>query len=130
MKRTKRVVLFFVVSLVCGGFGALFSRAQTSADRPTSTVMGTLLDVNDARVVHAKIKIENPQFKWTGISDDVGDFSAKVPVGTYRIYVEANGFKKFESPFLNAKENVVELVNIHLEVAAIVDRITIPAKQP
>lgn len=130
MKRTKRLILFCVVSLVCGGFGALFSRAQTSADRPMSTIKGTVLDVNDARVVHANIRIENPKFKWTGISDDVGDFTAKVPVGTYRIYVEANGFRKFESPFLNVKENVLELVNIHLEVTAITDRIAIPAKQP
>lgn len=87
--------------------------------------MGTLLDVNDARVTHAKVKIENGQFKWAGESDDAGDFAATVPVGTYRIYVDANGFHKFESPFLKAKQNVTELVNIHLEVAVMVDTIKI-----
>ena len=126
MKRTERVILLVLVALVCAGYGALLPRAQTSVKRPMSTIMGTVLDVNDARVVHANIKIENTQFKWTGISDDAGDFTAEVPVGTYRIYVDANGFHKFESPFLNAKQSVIEMVNVHLEVGVMIDRIAIP----
>ena len=89
--------------------------------------MGTLLDVNDARIVHAKVRIENEQFKWAGESDDAGDFMAVVPPGTYRIYAEANGFRRFESPFLNAKPNVKEMVNLHLEVLKI--RHPIPVTQ-
>jgi len=41
--------------------------------------MGTLLDVNDARIVHAKVRIENEKFKWAGESDDAGDFTVVVP---------------------------------------------------
>ena len=45
------------------------------------------------------IRIENEQFKWAGESDDAGDFTAAVPPGTYRIYAEAHGFRRFESLF-------------------------------
>lgn len=97
--------------------------------QPKSTVMGTLLDVNDARIVRAKVRIENEQFKWTGQSDDAGDFTAVVPPGTYRIYAEANGFRRFESPFLNAKPGVKEMVNLHLEVQPITQPIPV-TKRP
>jgi hypothetical protein len=104
-------------------------RSQTAVKQPTSTIMGTLLDVNDARIVHAKVRIENEQFKWAGQSDDAGDFTAVVPPGTYRIYAEANGFRRFESPFLNTKPLVKEMVNLHLEVLNIIDKIEIPLTQ-
>jgi hypothetical protein len=79
-------------------------------------IMGTLLDVNDARVTRAKIRVEGAKSEWQGESDEAGDFTAEVPVGEYRIYVSAHGFRKFESPFLKVKPDVIEMVNIHLEV--------------
>lgn len=93
--------------------------------------MGTVLDEYDARVAHAKIRIENAHFKWEGESDDAGDFAANVPVGEYRIYVNASGFRKFESPFLKAKRNITEMVNLHLEVLVNINSIEIPTtKRP
>jgi hypothetical protein len=120
--------------LVAGGLAIIFCgltalRSQTSVKHQTSTIMGTLLDVNDARIVHAKVRIENEQFKWAGQSDDAGDFTAVVPPGTYRIYAEANGFRRFESPFLNAKPVVKEMVNLHLEVLTIIDTVPV-TKRP
>jgi hypothetical protein len=120
--------------LVAGGLAIIFGAftvlpSQTSLKHPTSTIMGTLLDVNDARIVHAKVRIENNQFQWAGESDDAGDFTAVVPPGTYRIYAEANGFRRFESPFLNVKPNIKEMVNLHLDVLTIVDKIPV-TKRP
>jgi hypothetical protein len=110
-------------------FAATTLYSQAFAKQPTSTIMGTLLDVNDARIVHAKVRIENEQFKWAGQSDDAGDFTAVVPPGTYRIYAEASGFRRFESPFLNAKPGVKEMVNLHLEVLTIIDTVPV-TKRP
>ena len=120
--------------LIASGLAAVFFaattlRSQPSTKQPTSTIMGTLLDVNDARIVHAKVRIENKQFKWAGQSDDAGDFTAVVPPGTYRIYAEAKYFRRFESPFLNAKPGVKEMVNLHLEVQPIIDTIPV-TKRP
>jgi hypothetical protein len=121
--------LLVVSSLVIVLFAATTPRSQTSVKHSTSTIMGTLLDINDARIVHARVRIENEKFKWAGQSDDAGDFTAAVPSGTYRIYAEANGFRRFESPFLNAKPDVKEMVNLHLEVLTIIDTIELPRKK-
>jgi hypothetical protein len=76
-----------------------------SPSSPAGRIMGTLLDVNDARVARAKIKVEGASFQWEGESDEAGDFTVEVPAGTYRIYVYANGFRKFESAFLKVKSD-------------------------
>jgi hypothetical protein len=91
--------------------------------------MGTLLDVNDARVARAKIKVEGASLQWEAEADDAGDFTVEVPAGTYRIYVRANGFRKFESAFLRVKSDVTEMVNIHLEVQPIIDSIPVESKK-
>ena len=98
---------------------------EASPQTPAARIMGTLLDVNDARVAHAKIRVEGAGFIWEGESDEAGDFTVGVPAGTYRIYVRADGFRKFESPFLRVKSDVTEMVNIHLEVQPIVDSIPV-----
>jgi len=100
-----------------------------SPQSSTGRIMGTLLDVNDARVVGAKIKVEGGRFKWEGESDEAGDFTADVPAGRYRIYVRANGFRSFESAFLTVKSDVTEMVNIHLEVQPIIDTIPVESKK-
>jgi len=129
MKSQKCIGLIATFVIIC--LSVFATQSQPRVKRPTSIIMGTVLDVNDARVVHAKIKIENAHFKWEGESDDAGDFTANVPIGTYRIYVNANGFRRFESPFLNAKQNITEMVNLHLEVLVIIDKIQIPnVKRP
>ena len=96
-----------------------------SPSSPAGRIMGTLLDVNDARVAGAKIKVEGATFHWEGESDEAGDFTVEVPTGTYRIYVRANGFRKFESAFLKVKSDITEMVNIHLEVLPIIHTIPI-----
>jgi hypothetical protein len=63
------------------------------------------------------------------IADEAGDFTADVPAGTYRIYVRANGFRRFESAFLKVKSNVTDMVNIHLEVLTIIDTIPVESKK-
>lgn len=129
MKQLKAAGLVALLCILCLPLIAAPSRLlQPSANQPASKIMGTLLDVNDARVAHAKIKVESAKFKWEGESDEAGDFTADVPVDTYRIYVEANGFRKFESPFLKAKSRITELVNIHLEVLTIIDTIEVKEK--
>jgi hypothetical protein len=100
-----------------------------SASSPAGRIMGTLLDVNDARVARAKIKVESASFQWQGESDEAGDFTVEVPAGTYRIYVGANGFRKFESAFLKVKSDVTEMVNLHLEVLTIIDTIPVESKK-
>ena len=117
------VVLGFCLSVASSPLPG--ASPQSQAGR----IMGTLLDVNDARVARAKIKVEGAGVKWEGESDEAGDFTADVPAGTYRIYVRANGFRTFESAFLKVKSDVTEMVNIHLEVLTIIDTIPVESKK-
>ena len=103
--------------------------AGSSPGPAAGRIVGTLLDVNDARVNGAKIKVENASFHWEGESDEAGDFTVEVPAGTYRIYVRANGFRKFESAYLKVKSDVTEIVNIHLEVQPFEHPIPVESKK-
>ena len=100
-----------------------------SPQSPAGRIMGTLLDVNDARVPRARIEVEGEGFKWDRESDEAGDFTVDVPAGMYRIYVRANGFRKFESAFLRVKSDVTEMVNIHLEVQPITHPIPVGSEK-
>ena len=128
MKSKRALLIAGSLTAILVAAAATTLRSQPSAKQPTSTIMGTLLDINDARIVRAKVRIENEQFKWAGESDESGDFMAVVPPGMYRIYAQAHGFRRFESPFLNAKPNVKELVNLHLEVLPISHPIPVPKR--
>jgi len=126
-----RHALLYATALAVVLVSTIVTSAQTPANQSTSTIMGTLLDVADARIEHARIRIENKQFKWAGETDEAGDFTAVVPPGTYRIFAEANGFRRFESPFLKAKPDIKEMVNLHLEILTIIDTVIVqPKKHP
>jgi hypothetical protein len=113
--------------LVCGLVPSTASIRLDESNRklPAGRIVGSVVDAYDARVSHAKVRVESGSNKWEGETDEAGDFSAELPPGSYRIYVKADGFRAFESAFLKVKSNVSELMNIHLEVMAIIDMITI-----
>ena len=63
--------------------------ASSSPGSAAGRIVGTLLDVNDARVNGAKIKVENASFHWEGESDEAGDFTVEVQlVHTAFMYVQ------------------------------------------
>jgi hypothetical protein len=108
------IVLSVLAAVVCVGQ----QRNSPESQNNNGKIQGVLLDINDARIVGARIIIESGQFKRQLRSGNEGDFEIQVPAGTYQIKVEANGFRKFElSPF-KVKANVTEMINIHMEVAA------------
>ena len=90
-----------------------------SLKQKRGTIMGVVLDVNDARVRGARVRVEGPGFKWQGETSDAGEFTVAAPVAEYRIYVDASGFRKFESAFFKVKSGITEMINLHLEVASI-----------
>ena len=103
---------------------------QSSANQKTGTIMGVLLDVNDVRITHAKIKVEGTDFKWEGESNDAGEFSVEVPAGKYLIQAYAQGFRRFESPSLNVKPTITEMINLHLEAQLVIDTVYVRPKKP
>jgi len=102
--------------MLCGF--AVQALSLAAQDLQNATISGVVLDVNDARIVGATIKIGNAEVSRSLKSDDEGTFRIDLPPGDYRITAEQKGFRKFVfSPF-RAKAGVCELVNIHMEVEA------------
>jgi hypothetical protein len=102
-----------VLFVLCAFFGSAHSLpGQYSQGR----VSGVVLDVNDARVVGAKITfMRDPNIHEVFTIDD-GEFEVELPAGAYRFTVSANGFCKFDRERLIVTSGKTELINVHLEV--------------
>ena len=109
------ILLSILATVTCVGQ----QRTSPNAQKTNGKIQGVLLDINDARIVGARVIIENGKLKRELTSADEGNFEIELPAGSYQIRVEANGFRKFElSPF-KVKAGVTEMINIHMEVAVI-----------
>jgi uncharacterized membrane protein len=98
---------------------------DTSSASSPGKIKGVILDVNDARVVNAIIKVEGDELKRLLKSDDKGQFEISLPPGAYQITIEANGFRRFVYSSLKVKADQTEMINIHVEVATL--KVLVPA---
>ncbi|MBD0372453.1 MAG: carboxypeptidase regulatory-like domain-containing protein [Pyrinomonadaceae bacterium] len=74
------------------------SLAQTHQPVPRAegNLKGLVSDPNEARVVGAKITLENKQYRFEAGSNDEGAFDVRLPVGEYQLTIESNGFKVYK----------------------------------
>ncbi len=73
-------------------FIPLVVRAQSVQ---TSTITGTVVDKNNARIVEARVILENTHFRREVETNDEGNFQVVLPPDDYSISVEKAGFKRF-----------------------------------
>ncbi len=110
MRATGIVIVLLIVT-------GCFAPALRAGPVQTGRLVGLVMDVNEARVAGATIRIESAQLKRVVRSDDEGKFEIEAPSGSYQITVEQPGFKKFDLPNFRVAAGTCELVNIHLNVA-------------
>jgi hypothetical protein len=110
MKATLKTIVLIIVA------SSSLSFAFPQGAERTSRVAGVVVDVNEARVVGASIRIENSDVVKAVRSNDEGRFEVEVPAGTYQMTVTQNGFKKFYLPRFRVGAGTRE-VKIPLEVA-------------
>jgi len=97
----------------------------------SGTIQGTVLDPSKAAVPNAKVTVTNTarnQEVRTFVTDSSGNYSLPVlPVGTYSIRVEANGFRTqtLTGIILNVNDNLK--VNIGLELGTTTDQVEVQA---
>jgi hypothetical protein len=93
-----------------------------------STVRGTITDPQGGAVAGATITLTNTERSFTRTqvtTEDGGYVFSAVPPGTYRIEVEATGFKKATVPEINALVDTTVEQNVKLEIGNITETITV-----
>lgn len=95
------------------GQGRFASRAHNPR---ASKIAGVVVDVNNARIVGATIRIENARLSRVVRSGDEGTFEVELPAGVYRITAEMDGFKRFVLSPVRLRAGAYASVQIHMKV--------------
>src|ERR1043165_3082996 len=120
-----------LTALLCSLLLCLLAAAAASAQTGSSTtVRGTVTDQQGNVVTGANVTLSNPEtnFARTQTTNDSGAFVFDlIPPGTYRVEVEAKGFKKFVQTDVRALVATPTDLALALEVGAVTETVTVSA---
>ena len=112
---------------------AAFSGGNISAQEITASIRGTVVDASGGAVSSVIITATQSEtnFARTVTSDPQGNFILiELPVGHYRLQVEAKGFQKFLREGMTLEVNQSAFVSIHLALGVITEKIEVLADAP
>lgn len=125
-----RTDLFLLVVVVF----LLTSRVAVSqASKTAGTIQGIVLDQTGGAVVGARVRLSNSETNQqrSGATGSKGDFLfTGVPVGVYRLVVEASGFSAYEDDAIESGIGRTTLVMPHLVPATVAQRVTVSDQGP
>ena len=111
----------------------LLSFAVCAAQEYRGAIMGRVTDPQDATVPNVKIQATQVETagKYQTVTSADGQFTLPfLAPGTYRVTVEADGFKRFVRDGLRVGTNERLGVDIRLEVGRVADTVTVTAESP
>jgi hypothetical protein len=111
----------------------LAAGVPAAAQQTTGTIAGRIVDDQGAAVPGVTVTGRNTQtgFVRTDVSDAEGSYRlTALPVGTYDISAELQGFSKFESKGIVLNVGQTLDVNISLKVASLQESITVTGETP
>ncbi|MFN0138898.1 MAG: carboxypeptidase-like regulatory domain-containing protein, partial [Pyrinomonadaceae bacterium] len=117
-------ILFVFVLLTCAG-GAF---AQT-----TGSLSGTVKDQNDALIQGASVMVKNTATNLTRsvVTNDEGRWTVtNLPVGTYSVSYDKDGFKKASSAGVDVEASVTRSIDVTLDVGVSDVYVDVSADQP
>ena len=106
----------------------LIPSATASAQQITSSVAGTVTDENKAVVANASVIVESPQLalRRTATTNDDGYFVVpNLPVGLYRVTVQASGFSDFTQESVKVDVGITLSLNITMSVKQIAQQVDV-----
>ena len=118
----------FLHTVVFAASAACF--AQTSG---TGSLVGTVRDTSGALVAGAKVSIVNTETQFVSNTVTSAEGAYAVPYlapGSYRITIEASGFKKFNQTGVEVRTGEAPRIEIKLEVGAVSESINVMSGAP
>lgn len=107
----------FVVLLALASAPLLAHTAESvRCEERKSRIVGVVLDPNGARIPSATVRIENAKATREAFTSDEGAFEVELPAGTYRITVEAQGFRTVEIVSFRARADRREALEVRMKV--------------
>lgn len=119
--------------LVVAGAIAVFGVVALHGQVNTATVTGSITDPSHAPITgaHASILNENTGFSKTADVSGDGQFTFDfLPIGTYAVTVEANGFNKLERKGVVLVAGQVLRLDLQLEVGSLKQTVTVTGDTP
>jgi hypothetical protein len=104
----------------CKHYTARIVRLQTT--QTTALILGTVSDVNGARISSAKVTIVNEENKreYTSETDGEGKYRfSSLPAGSYSIVVELRGFAVFRKKAIKINEDEALQLDITMQVGSL-----------
>ena len=121
----RKACLAFILAL-CLGSVALWAQ-------DTASIVGTVADPTGAVVPNAKVTVENPQkgFVRELTTNTAGAFAvAPVPLGDYRITVEAAGFQKDIETGITLTVGQIQRIDVTLKVGTATQEVNVVGNVP
>lgn len=112
----------------------LLGALRPSADAQiTAGIRGTISDPTGAAVAGARVAATNTGTGFSAVVSSANDGTytlTLLPIGAYRLSVEASGFKRFEQSNITLTTNQVAGINVTLEIGAVSERIEVTSGAP
>jgi len=125
MKPFKLSLLVFSVFAI-----TLLAASVAFAQTGSSSLRGTITDLQGRAIAGAQVTITNDQknFSRTQTTNDDGAYTfTSVPPGTYRLEVQATGFKKAQVSEVQAQIDTPGTFDVQLEVGNISETVSVIA---
>ena len=127
VKFTKRALLLCFAAL------ALTISATAQSQAINAQIEGVVTDSNGGAIPNASVKAVNTQtgIERTVASDESGVYRIPLlPLGTYRVTAEVNGFKKLVRDGITLVTGQIATINLELQAGGVNEEVTITADSP
>ena len=112
------VGLLFAVTVL---HAPLAAQNHLPAARAEGELKGLVLDPHEARIVGAKISVENGKYSFEIESNDEGAFQFKLPSGEYKLKIKSPGFSVYVKSRVRVDVNKTKLINATLWPAPMIE---------